>query len=121
VVVQQELLPLVEAARSQVPTLEHVIVVGANQLLPGPGVHAFGNLVRTHPPTPPTHKELGWEDTIALPYSSGTTGMPKGVMLSQKNLVYNACQQLATARITSLDRMLIFLPLYHIYGIMLIG
>jgi long-chain acyl-CoA synthetase len=121
VVVQQELLPLVEAAHEQVPTLEHIIVVGANQPASQPGMHTFANLIRTHPPAPPVRNGWDWEDTIALPYSSGTTGMPKGVMLSQKNMTYNASQQLATARITSLDRMLIFLPLYHIYGIMLIG
>ena len=42
-------------------------------------------------------------------------------MLSHKNVVCNAYQSVATARITSHDRMLVFVPLYHIYGIMLIG
>ena len=42
-------------------------------------------------------------------------------MLSHKNLVCNAVQSIATARITFDDRMLIFLPLYHIYGTMLMG
>ncbi|HZR44676.1 MAG TPA: AMP-binding protein [Ktedonobacteraceae bacterium] len=121
VIVQPELLPMVEAVRAQVPTLEHIIVTGARQLAPAPGLHAFGNLVREQPPTPPAREDWAWEDVIALPYSSGTTGMPKGVMLCQKNLVYNTYQQLATARITSLDRMLIFVPLYHVYGIMLMG
>lgn len=121
VVTQQELLPLVEAARPQVPMLEHIIIAGISQSVASSGTHSFDSLVRAHPPTPPIREEWAWDDIISLPYSSGTTGLPKGVMLSQKNLLYNACQQLATARITSLDRMLIFLPLYHIYGIMLIG
>src|SRR5438105_8891079 len=42
-------------------------------------------------------------------------------MLSHKNFVCNAYQSVATARITSQDRMLVFVPLYHIYGIMLMG
>src|SRR2546421_8727701 len=42
-------------------------------------------------------------------------------MLSHKNLVCNACQSIATARIPFEDRMLVFVPLYHIYGIMLMG
>ena len=121
IVVQYDLLPLVESVRPATPGLKYVIVVGADsQLLPA-SMLSFGQLVQTHPPTEPTGLELGWEDVIALPYSSGTTGLPKGVMLSQKNLVCNAYQSIATARITSQDRMLIFVPLYHIYGIMLMG
>jgi acyl-CoA synthetase (AMP-forming)/AMP-acid ligase II len=55
----------------------------------------------------------------ALPYSSGTTGLPKGVMLSHYNLVANAFQYLSRgeeATTRSDDRMICFLPLYHIYG-----
>ncbi|MGB8012755.1 MAG: AMP-binding protein [Terriglobales bacterium] len=55
----------------------------------------------------------------ALPYSSGTTGLPKGVMLSHYNLVANVYQILGpnAAMLTSDDVMLCFLPLYHIYGL----
>jgi len=55
----------------------------------------------------------------ALPYSSGTTGMPKGVMLSHFNLVANIFQITAPDAfpITPEDVLLCFLPLYHIYGL----
>jgi long-chain acyl-CoA synthetase len=55
----------------------------------------------------------------ALPYSSGTTGLPKGVMLSHYNLVTNVYQVLGpnAAPLTPNDIMLCFLPLYHIYGL----
>lgn len=60
-------------------------------------------------------------DTLAaLPYSSGTTGLPKGVMLSHYNLVANVYQLLAPgeeATPTPEDVVLAFLPLYHIYGL----
>ncbi len=120
ILVQQELLPLVQAVRTETPALEHVVVVGSGQYVPRAGTLLFSHLLRTHPPASPTI-EPGWEDVVALPYSSGTTGLPKGVMLSHKNLVCNAVQSVATARITFEDRLLVFVPLYHIYGIMLMG
>ena len=121
IVVQQELLPLVDAVRAQAPALEHLVVVGGEPMAARSGVSAFGDLVRSHAPEPPKEREVRGEDIAALPYSSGTTGWPKGVLLSHKNLVYNTCQSIATAQITFQDRMLVFVPLYHIYGIMLMG
>jgi acyl-CoA synthetase (AMP-forming)/AMP-acid ligase II len=55
----------------------------------------------------------------ALPYSSGTTGLPKGVMLSHYNLVSNVYQLIGpnSVHLTGDDRILCFLPLYHIYGL----
>ncbi len=55
----------------------------------------------------------------ALPYSSGTTGLPKGVMLSHLNLVANVYQFIAPngSQLSANDVVLCFLPLYHIYGL----
>ena len=55
----------------------------------------------------------------ALPYSSGTTGLPKGVMLSHYNLVANVYQLIGpnAAQLKRDDILLDFLPLYHIYGL----
>lgn len=59
------------------------------------------------------------EDLAYLVYSSGTTGMPKGVMLTHENIVANTAQ-FNTAEKDLLswktDKSLGFLPLYHIYG-----
>ncbi|MBZ5646923.1 MAG: AMP-binding protein [Acidobacteriia bacterium] len=62
-------------------------------------------------PDSPTHA------LAALPFSSGTTGLPKGVMLSHSNLVTNVYQTIPAARISTGDVTLGFLPLYHIYGL----
>ena len=54
-------------------------------------------------------------DALALlMYTSGTTGVPKGVMLRQRNLVANALAISAAHGLTSEDRVLAVLPLYHI-------
>ena len=58
-------------------------------------------------------------DLAALPYSSGTTGLTKGVMLSHFNLVSNVQQLLGLtglAKIVETDIVLVHLPLFHIYG-----
>lgn len=54
--------------------------------------------------------------TAALPYSSGTTGLPKGVMLTHRNLVVNVDQTAATLDAGPGDWTTAFLPFFHIYG-----
>ena len=51
-----------------------------------------------------------------LPYSSGTTGVPKGVMLSHRNLVANVEQCRSVLDLRADDRVLAVLPFFHIYG-----
>jgi len=50
-------------------------------------------------------------------YTSGTTGKPKGAVLTQRNMYFNAINNAVTIDITSSDRTIILLPLFHIGGI----
>jgi long-chain acyl-CoA synthetase len=85
------------------------------------GTESFSSLFTsssgTHLPTPRRDSRL----TLAtLPFSSGTTGLPKGVMLTHYNIVSNVYQTLTsgeTGCIGENDVVLCFLPLYHIYGL----
>lgn len=61
------------------------------------------------------------DDVVALPYSSGTTGLPKGVMLTHKGMVTSVAQQVdgenPNLYLRSEDVVLCVLPLFHIYSL----
>ena len=83
------------------------------------GCETFANLLRPSSAKLPQPAHDSAQTIAALPYSSGTTGLPKGVMLSHHNLVANVYQLIGpnAAMLTADDVMLCFLPLYHIYGL----
>ena len=80
---------------------------------------SFHDLLKPVSAAFPTPAQSSTQTLAALPYSSGTTGLPKGVMLSHTNLVTNVYQTLGAYShdITSADTILCALPLYHIYGL----
>jgi acyl-CoA synthetase (AMP-forming)/AMP-acid ligase II len=57
------------------------------------------------------------EDVAVLPYSSGTTGTPKGVMLTHRQIATNLAQLRPAVYAGPGDRVLAVLPLFHIYGL----
>lgn len=60
------------------------------------------------------------KDLVVLPYSSGTSGRPKGVMLTHSNLIAQMEQVSATGVFKEGDTVIGVLPFYHIYGMVLI-
>ena len=83
------------------------------------GAQPFPTLLSSATASFPQATDSADRTLAVLPYSSGTTGLPKGVMLSHTNLVANVYQLLGpnAARLNSDDRFLCSLPLYHIYGL----
>lgn len=62
------------------------------------------------------HAPAGIDEPVCLPYSSGTTGLSKGVVLTHRNLVANLAQMAAVVEIAEGENVLSFLPFFHIYG-----
>ena len=111
------LYPVIVKAAQEVP-IANVILVGEKG---AEGVHLFEELLESYRPDPPEVEIDVKEDLAALPYTSGTTGRPKGVMLTHRNLMANWHQFIDGVSVTERDTILIFLPFYHIYGSMLMG
>jgi malonyl-CoA/methylmalonyl-CoA synthetase len=60
---------------------------------------------------------LNGDDPVAIVYTSGTTGRSKGAVLSHNNFLANTASLVACWRITSEDRYLAVLPLFHVHGL----
>jgi acyl-CoA synthetase (AMP-forming)/AMP-acid ligase II len=107
--------PMENIALAGLPALRRVYVT--RHLVPG--TEDFANLLRPKACIRPARDRSSEETIAALPYSSGTTGLPKGVMLSHCNLVANVFQLLGPrgTEFVPEDVILCFLPLYHIYGL----
>ncbi len=96
----------VQGLQEHLPNLKHVWAL-----------EDVWELAKESPPEPRFVEIDPLTDLVALPYSSGTTGLPKGVMLSHSNLIANSRQILFTGFSTSYSIYLDFLPFFHIYGL----
>ena len=82
-----------------------------------PGIPSLESIGRDAPP--PTITIDPTNDVVVLPYSSGTTGLPKGVMLTHANLIANILQ-IETVESNRLQALVGVLPFFHIYGLVVI-
>ena len=105
-------------AAARAGSVEDIYVFGP----PAEGARSFGELLDA-PPEPPRVTINPREDVVVLPYSSGTTGLPKGVMLTHHNLVANLCQTEHMPNFQGFgeqDTVIAVLPFFHIYGMVVI-
>jgi acyl-CoA synthetase (AMP-forming)/AMP-acid ligase II len=114
------LLDCAKSAAAQSDLADSQIIV-----LDGPGLADCGyanaeDLISAGCPVP--HVEFDPATHVAvLPYSSGTTGRPKGVMLTHRNLVANLAQIAPGQDLRSDDVVIAVVPLFHIYGLAMLN
>ena len=101
------LLPLASAAAAGTSVREVYVLGEAEGATPVTAL--FGAPIAAHVPV-----EAG--DLVVLPYSSGTTGINKGVMLTHRNLIANVAQVLSAANVREDETFIAVLPFFHIYG-----
>ena len=103
------------------PNLQSLIFLGASVV---PGTMGWDDFVNAGRHIPLEHlrareSELDIDDAVNIQYTSGTTGRPKGAMLSHRNIANNGLLVANAMRFTHCDRLCIPVPFYHCFGMVL--
>ncbi len=118
IVVGRAYTSTIESLRGTLPALEAVFVADSTQRDPGPGMTSWAAAVQDAEGRRPDPVEVGADDLALLAYTSGTTGAPKGAMLTHGQLLANQRQlQASGGGVDADDVVLCPLPLFHIYAL----
>ncbi|PLS14678.1 AMP-binding protein [Bacillus sp. M6-12] len=105
----------------KLPKLKNIIVLGDKKY---PGTFSWDELMAGSASVSEEllgvrMESLHFDDVINMQYTSGTTGFPKGVMLTHSNIVNNGFNIAACMELSSEDRMCIPVPFFHCFGCVL--
>ncbi len=108
-----------DRAAEKLPSLINVIYIGKRENIPG--MLRFSDLINlgkdiTDKQLDDRLNSLDDNDVINMQYTSGTTGFPKGVMLTHHNIVNNGRMNGDVMGLTEKDSLLIQVPLFHCFG-----
>ena len=108
-----------KTASAKLPVLKNVVYIGNRES--APGMFKFSDLIAMGESV--SEQELGErmssltdDDVINMQYTSGTTGFPKGVMLTHHNVINNARMVGDVMGLTDKDTLLIQVPVFHCFG-----
>ena len=113
IITSNEFLKNINQARQGIDTLKHVIIVEDEDI---PGTVYISGLLKDGPDKRPDI-DIREDDTAVILYTSGTTGLPKGVMLTHHNLYSNAVESAKVDGFEEGDVELFILPLSHSFGL----
>jgi long-chain acyl-CoA synthetase len=109
-IIDDQSLPILREIRSRCPDLQIVIVKGEGA---EPGEATFSDLMSQGDPTA-VKCESEPDDSAYIFYTSGTTGNPKGVLLSHKNVLADVAGITQALHLEEGQTILVFLPLFHV-------
>ncbi|MBJ8342116.1 long-chain-fatty-acid--CoA ligase [Antrihabitans sp. YC3-6] len=108
-VVGAEFLPLIDSIRNDLPTIRRTIVVGGDR-------DTYEQTLASARWQAPTDQAQSEDDCLIM-YSSGTTGRPKGVTLSQRALIAHTLAASTVITFADGDSNLVAMPLFHVGGV----
>jgi len=114
----QDNLELFERMQFALPDLQYVVTVGEEDLWYDDRIFQFEDLVSSGEGKsfPPVNIDPV-EDVYAILYTAGTTGKPKGVMLTHANLVETSGATAEALRLSADDTVLVTVPMFNIFGL----
>ncbi len=111
--VDQELYHLISPIKTKLETVEKIFVHYHN----GNGEElGYDDWLNLHSPEPFDRETLVEQDVCSLLYTSGTTGNPKGVMLTHRNNYLHALSSMHHLRVSDEDVLVHVLPMFHVNG-----
>ncbi len=115
----EELFDKIDLIRGETPSLTAVVVFDAAGIKTGKDILKFSELNESKLSAGESAfdslAQISKDDTATIVYTSGTTGDPKGVVLSHHNIIFNALAGIKRFHITPDDVFLSFLPLCHMF------
>jgi len=111
-VVGERYLELVESIKPSLTTVKHFISVDK----PHQGMLFYGDLMKTGSPDD-IFIDIGDDDLTILMYTAGTTGFPKGVMLTHKSFSIYVLDNVTPPDPETIEKNILTVPLYHVAGI----
>ena len=115
---EEEYVDMFFSIRHKVPGIEHVFVIATQsypETVPWTELTASGEDVASEILLE-REKEIRPADPVAIMYTSGTTGVPKGVVLDHLGLINKSMASTRRQGLTHEDRLCLFFPLFHMFG-----
>ena len=119
VFIDPDFLDKLEPILSEIPSVKHIYALEDMDSVPDWVHGTYDNLLREERPEAPFSSgnyPFSEDDVAELFYTSGTTGPPKGVMLTHRNLYLHALSAMATYPVSETDIQLHLIPLFHVNG-----